>query len=52
VPVSRDLQRWLRRRGRDPAAKIELIDNGVDTERFRPAAGEAANEPLDAPSAS
>jgi sugar transferase (PEP-CTERM/EpsH1 system associated) len=51
VPVSRDLERWLRGTVGIPQAKIELIDNGVDTERFRPAAGEASNEPWNAPSA-
>ncbi|QOY94681.1 TIGR03088 family PEP-CTERM/XrtA system glycosyltransferase [Massilia sp. UMI-21] len=42
VPVSRDLCGWLERVVRIPAAKLQLIDNGVDTERFRadaPAAG-------------
>jgi sugar transferase (PEP-CTERM/EpsH1 system associated) len=51
VPVSRDLQRWLQGVVGIPQAKVELIDNGVDTERFRPAAGEASNEPWNAPSA-
>lgn len=46
VPVSRDLERWLRGTVGIPQAKIELIDNGVDTERFRPgSAGEAWNTP-------
>jgi sugar transferase (PEP-CTERM/EpsH1 system associated) len=34
VPVSRDLQRWLREVVGIPNAKNQLIDNGVDTERF------------------
>jgi sugar transferase (PEP-CTERM/EpsH1 system associated) len=37
VPVSRDLDRWLKEVVGIPAAKSLLIDNGVDTERFRPA---------------
>jgi sugar transferase (PEP-CTERM/EpsH1 system associated) len=40
VPVSRDLEGWLERVVRIPARKLQLIDNGVDTERFR--AGAAA----------
>ncbi len=35
VPVSRDLRGWLERVVRIPARKLQLIDNGVDTERFR-----------------
>ena len=38
VPVSGDLQRWLADVVRIPAAKIQLINNGVDTTHFRPAA--------------
>lgn len=38
VPVSRDLCGWLERVVRIPAAKLQLIDNGVDTERFCAAA--------------
>ena len=34
VPVSRDLRGWLERVVRIPARKLQLIDNGVDTERF------------------
>lgn len=34
VPVSRDLRGWLERVVRIPAHKLQLIDNGVDTERF------------------
>lgn len=45
VPVSRDLQRWLRDVVGIPDAKNLLIDNGVDTDHFHPApvrdAGEA-----------
>jgi sugar transferase (PEP-CTERM/EpsH1 system associated) len=37
IPVSRDLDRWLQEVVGIPAAKRRLIDNGVDTERFRPA---------------
>lgn len=36
VPVSRDLHGWLERVVRIPRARLQLIDNGVDTERFRP----------------
>jgi sugar transferase (PEP-CTERM/EpsH1 system associated) len=50
VPVSRDLARWLRGTVGIPQSKIELIDNGVDTERFRPAT-EAADEAWNAPNA-
>jgi sugar transferase (PEP-CTERM/EpsH1 system associated) len=50
VPVSRDLARWLRGTVGIPQSKIELIDNGVDTERFRPAT-EASNEAWNAPDA-
>jgi sugar transferase (PEP-CTERM/EpsH1 system associated) len=35
VPVSRDLRGWLERVVRIPGHKLQLIDNGVDTERFR-----------------
>jgi glycosyltransferase involved in cell wall biosynthesis len=48
VPVSRDLERWLHGVVGIPQAKVQLIDNGVDTERFRPAT-EASNEPWNAP---
>jgi sugar transferase (PEP-CTERM/EpsH1 system associated) len=48
VPVSRDLERWLRGTVGIPQAKVELIDNGVDTERFRPAT-EASPEAWSAP---
>jgi sugar transferase (PEP-CTERM/EpsH1 system associated) len=43
VPVSRDLDRWLQEVVGIPAARRRLIDNGVDTERFRPSpvAGDA-----------
>ena len=36
IPVSDDLQRWLRQVVGVPAAKTLMIANGVDTERFRP----------------
>ncbi|QYF95061.1 TIGR03088 family PEP-CTERM/XrtA system glycosyltransferase [Massilia sp. PAMC28688] len=38
IPVSLDLQAWLRDVVRIPQAKILLINNGVDTEHFTPAA--------------
>lgn len=41
VPVSLDLQDWLRRAARVPDRKNLLIDNGVDTARFQPAAAGA-----------
>jgi sugar transferase (PEP-CTERM/EpsH1 system associated) len=34
VPVSSDLQRWLRGVVGVPAAKVQFIGNGVDTQRF------------------
>ena len=37
VPVSRDLRDWLEHVVGIKANKLALIDNGVDTERFRPA---------------
>jgi len=37
VPVSLDLQAWLRRAANVPDRKNLLIDNGVDTARFQPA---------------
>jgi sugar transferase (PEP-CTERM/EpsH1 system associated) len=43
IPVSRDLDRWLKEVVGIPAAKVRLIDNGVDTERFR--AGPVAGDP-------
>ena len=36
IPVSDDLQRWLRQVVGVPDAKTLMIANGVDTERFRP----------------
>jgi len=36
VPVSDDLQRWLRQVVGVPDAKTLMIANGVDTDRFRP----------------
>jgi sugar transferase (PEP-CTERM/EpsH1 system associated) len=52
VPVSRDLDGWLDKIVGIPAAKRLMIDNGVDTERFRPApvAGDPI-EPWQAPGA-
>lgn len=46
VPVSLDLQRWLREVVKVPDAKNLLIDNGVDTARFAPVAAPAAAAPL------
>jgi sugar transferase (PEP-CTERM/EpsH1 system associated) len=52
VPVSRDLARWLDGVVGIPAAKVQLIDNGVDTERFHPApSAAAAAEPWNQPGA-
>ncbi len=45
VPVSRDLRRWLEDVVRIPQARVQLIDNGVDTERFR--AGPVAADPVE-----
>ncbi|WP_426101832.1 TIGR03088 family PEP-CTERM/XrtA system glycosyltransferase [Massilia sp. TSP1-1-2] len=42
VPVSLDLQRWLKVVVGIAPAKVELINNGVDTEHFRPALDLAA----------
>lgn len=41
VPVSRDLRQWLKDVIRVPDAKNLLINNGVDTEHFHPAAAPA-----------
>lgn len=50
VPVSADLQQWLKEVVGIPDAKNQFIGNGVDTERFRagPVAGDGA-EPWTAP---
>jgi len=46
VPVSRDLHDWLRGTVGIAPGKLALIDNGVDTERFRPVrSGDVAGEP-------
>jgi sugar transferase (PEP-CTERM/EpsH1 system associated) len=45
VPVSLDLQRWLREVVKIPDAKNLLIDNGVDTARFAPGAADVALPP-------
>ena len=45
VPVSDDLQRWLRQVVAIPEAKITLIKNGVDTSRFQAIAGGATASP-------
>lgn len=46
VPVSLDLQRWLRNVVKVPDAKNLLIDNGVDTARFAPGAAPGADASL------
>jgi sugar transferase (PEP-CTERM/EpsH1 system associated) len=52
VPVSSDLQRWLREVVRIPDARNQLIGNGVDTQRFRKcAAGPEPSEPWAGPDA-
>lgn len=48
VPVSADLRGWLRTVVGIPDAKNQLIENGVDTARFRPG---TASEPWMAPGA-
>ena len=45
VPVSDDLQRWLRQVVAIPEAKVTLIKNGVDTARFQAVAGGATASP-------
>lgn len=42
IPLSRDLERYLRNDIRVPAVKITQIYNGVDAERFHPASERAA----------
>jgi sugar transferase (PEP-CTERM/EpsH1 system associated) len=49
VPVSHDLARWLDQVVGIPAPKLELIMNGVDTERFAPGLPAAATPWTDAP---
>lgn len=50
VAVSADLEQWLKRDVRIPEGKVLFIDNGVDTTRFFPAAGDApASAPFDIP---
>lgn len=44
VAVSADLEQWLKRDVGIPAAKVRFIDNGVDTARFCPAAGDAVGD--------
>jgi sugar transferase (PEP-CTERM/EpsH1 system associated) len=52
VPVSGDLQRWLREVVRIPVDRIQLIGNGVDTQRFcRLAQASDPREPWSAPGA-
>jgi sugar transferase (PEP-CTERM/EpsH1 system associated) len=45
VPLSRDLEAYLRGPVAVPAERIRLICNGVDTERFHPAAQRAGSLP-------
>jgi sugar transferase (PEP-CTERM/EpsH1 system associated) len=47
IPLSRDLDQWLRSRIAVPENRIARIYNGVDSVRFHPAG--AAREPLPAP---
>jgi sugar transferase (PEP-CTERM/EpsH1 system associated) len=44
IPVSDDLQRWLRQVVGVPDAKTLMIANGVDTERFKPSVRAARDE--------
>lgn len=44
IPVSDDLQRWLRQVVGVPDAKTLMIANGVDTDRFRPSVRAARDE--------
>lgn len=44
IPVSEDLQRWLRQVVGVPDAKTLMIANGVDTERFHPRERAAAHD--------
>jgi len=44
IALSRDLKDWLVRQNGIPARKVSIIVNGVDTERFRPAANPAARQ--------
>lgn len=45
VPVSEDLHAWLRQVVRIPAAKVLFIKNGVDTDKYRPAARAGTGAP-------
>lgn len=45
VPMSRDLENYLRDKVGVPKERISQIYNGVDTARFRPAQGDAAELP-------
>ena len=45
IAVSRDIETWLQRDVRIPGRRLQLIYNGVDTDRFAPAAGEASPLP-------
>lgn len=47
VPVSVDIERWMRHSLRLPASRIRLITNGIDTTRFAPAENEPRPSPLD-----
>jgi sugar transferase (PEP-CTERM/EpsH1 system associated) len=46
VPVSKDLAHWLAGEVGIAAHKIEMIHNGVDTERFRPASAQEPKQAL------
>lgn len=46
VPVSLDLQRWLKTVVGVPDRKNRLINNGVDTDQFKPCAGGSLATPM------
>jgi hypothetical protein len=45
IPVSEDLNCWLGEVVRIPAAKIQFIKNGVDTQKYAPGGAPAADSP-------
>lgn len=51
VPVSHELRGWLESVVRIPERKLQLIDNGVDTERFHAGTGAGATEAWQDPDA-
>ncbi|MFN3789606.1 TIGR03088 family PEP-CTERM/XrtA system glycosyltransferase [Massilia sp.] len=51
VPVSHDLRGWLESTVRIPKRKLQLIDNGVDTERFHAGANAGVAEAWQDPDA-